>query len=117
VDPRNVTRRFDVAPCVMLVALGEGEAKLCADLLKPLTVTKPLSIMRVAHIRAACERMLVTRPMIVIFSEALTADEQRVLHERAQDIMAETVVLPEAIDTDALRQTLFVAIREANLKL
>jgi hypothetical protein len=100
----------------MLVALGEGEAKLCADLLKPLTVTKPLSIMRVAHIRAACERMLVTRPMIVIFSAAIEVEEQKLLGERAEDIMAEVVVLPEVIDTEALRQTLFVAVREANLK-
>jgi hypothetical protein len=116
VDARDVTRRFDVAPCMMLVALGDREAKLCADLLKPLTAAKPLSVMRVAHIRAACERMLVTRPMIVVFSEALAPDEQKLLHERIEDIMAEAVVLPEIIDRDALKQRLFVALREANLK-
>jgi hypothetical protein len=54
--------------------------------------------------------------MIVIFSEALGADEQKLLHERAQDISAEVVVLPEVIDTEALKQMLFIAVREANLK-
>jgi hypothetical protein len=72
--------------------------------------------MRVAHIRAACERMLVTRPLIVLFSAALPADEQELLRERAVDIMAEAVVVPDVIDTSAFRQTLFVALREANLK-
>ena len=57
VDPRTQTRKLDVAPCVMLVALADGEAELCATALKSLA-SKPLAVTRVAHIRAACERML-----------------------------------------------------------
>ena len=115
VDPRTQTRKFDVAPCVMLVALADGEAELCATALKSLA-SKPLAVTRVAHIRAACERMLVTRPLIVVFSEAASDADKRMLKERAEDISAEIVALPPAIDIEALRESLFAAVREANLK-
>ena len=100
----------------MLIALGEGEASVCAGLIKSLTGPKPVSVMRVAHIRGACERMLVTRPMIVVFSAALRGADQALLRERAQDIMAEVVVLPKVIDGDDLKQALAAAIREAKVK-
>ena len=72
--------------------------------------------MRVAHIRAACERMLVTRPLVIVFSEALGTDDRRTLKERAEDISSEIVTLPAAIELDALRESLFAALREANLR-
>ncbi len=100
----------------MLVALGDGEAELCTAILKPLTITKPMAVMRVAHIRAACERMLVTRPMVIVFSDALSAADRKVLCERAEDITAEVVAIPQIIDAEALKEQLFLALREANLK-
>ena len=116
-DPRNnKTRRFEVTPCVMLVALDDGDAGVCANLIKPLSAPNPVSVMRVAHIRGACERMLVTRPLIVIFSEVLRPGDQALLRERAEDIMAEVVVLPRIIDANALKQALLHALVQANLK-
>ena len=115
-DPRTQTRKFDVTPCVMLVGLADGEAELCATALKSLARSKPLAVMRVAHIRAACERMLVTRPLIVVFSEVAPDADKCMLTERSEDISAEVVALPPAINLDALRESLFAAVREANLK-
>jgi hypothetical protein len=118
VDSRNnKTRRFEVTPCVMLVALDDADASLCANLVKPLSAPNPVSVMRVAHIRGACERMLVTRPLIVVYSEVLRLGDQALLRERAEDIMAEVVVLPRIIDPDALKQALLHALVQANLKL
>ncbi len=57
----------------------------------------PLPVMRVAHVAAACERMVVTRPqVIVVMANALQVE---VLRERAQDVGAEIAELsPEMND-------------------
>ncbi len=113
VDPRTATRKFDVAPCVMLVALAEAEAEVCARVLKPLTAGRSVAVMRVAHIRAACERMLVTRPLVVVFAETLGTDDRKLLGERAEDISSEIVTVPVRIDEADLRVRLFEAFQRA----
>lgn len=113
VDPRTATRKFDVAPCVMLVALAEAEAEVCARVLKPLTAGRSVAIMRVVHIRAACERMLVTRPLVVVFAETLGPDDRKLLAERAEDISAAIVTLSKNADEADLRVRLFEAFQRA----
>jgi hypothetical protein len=113
VDPRTATRKFNVAPCVMLVALAEAEAEVCARVLKPLTAGRSVAIMRVAHIKAACERMLVTRPLVVIFAEALGVDDRKLLTERAEDISSAIVTLSAHLDEAELRVRLFEAFQRA----
>jgi hypothetical protein len=112
----STTRRFEVTPCVMLVALADGEAHLCAELVKPLTAGRPMQVMRVAHVRAACERALVIRPMVIVYSETLESDDRGHLAERAEDISAVVLELPRVIDRDLLTRSLFLAIREARLR-
>ena len=99
----------------MLVALAEAEAEVCARVLKPLTAGKSVAIMRVVHIRAACERMLVTRPLVVLFTEKLGADDKKLLAERAQDISASIVTVPVLIDEDDLRTRIAAALAAADL--
>jgi hypothetical protein len=97
----------------MLVALPEAEADVCARVLKPLTAGRSVAIMRVAHIRAACERMLVTRPLVVVFAEALGAEERKLLTERAEDISAAIVTVSVKPDEADLRVRLFEAFQRA----
>ena len=98
----------------MLVALADAEADVCARVLKPLTAGKSVAIMRVAHIRAACERMLVTRPLVVLFAEALGAEDRKLLTERSEDISASIVMLPARVDEDDLCARLLKAFVAAD---
>jgi hypothetical protein len=95
----------------MLVALDESQAEQFAGIMSSIPFGKALQVMKVAHVRAACERMLVTRPLLVAFSEALGGEERKLCAERAQDIMAEIVILPRTIDPSALEKVLESALR------
>jgi hypothetical protein len=51
----------------------------------------PVPVMRVAHVHAACERMVVTRPQVIVVVGGVLNVE--VLLERAQDVGAEVAEL------------------------
>jgi hypothetical protein len=69
----------------MSVGLAESLADACAEHIEP------IPLMRVAHVVAACERMVVTRPQIVIVMAGI--DKIEMLRERAEDIRAEIAEL------------------------
>jgi hypothetical protein len=95
----------------MLVALTPAENELCAQILQPLTMLK------VAHPGGATERMLVTRPKIVVYRESKGTPEgswERLV-ERAQDIGAGVVRLDESLKGDGLRAALLDALHTAEL--
>jgi hypothetical protein len=98
----------------MLVALHDEEAQLCSEILVTLTADAPLQVMRVAHIRAACERMLVTRPLLVVFASSLSEEEQRMLSERAEDISAQVVRVTEPVSAEKMKLALSLAITATN---
>jgi hypothetical protein len=100
----------------MFVALGDREAQACERALKAIPAASALKLTRVAHIRAACERMLVTRPLVVVLPTILTAEDRRLLNERAEDIMAEIVPMPATLDEKEITKVLTVAVRAANAK-
>jgi len=56
----------------------------------------PLPVMRVAHVAAACERMVVTRPQVIVVMT--TAQQIETLRERATDIGAELAELAPDMD-------------------
>jgi hypothetical protein len=72
-------------PGAMAVGLPDTLADACAEHLAPLPVT------RVAHVVAACERMLILRPQVIVVMAM--AEKVGVLKERAQDIQAEIAEL------------------------
>jgi len=74
---------FQPVPCLMVVGSDDGLANEAARALPGITH------LRVAHVAAAVERMLVTRPLVVIVDESVAgADFERVA-ECARDIRAE----------------------------
>jgi hypothetical protein len=81
----TATRKFIAKPGAMAVGLPDALAEASSAHLAPLPV------MRVAHVAAACERMVVTRPQVIIALS--TVDKLDVLRERATDIGAELAEL------------------------
>ncbi len=80
----------------MLIRVDEPRATWCAD------AVSPMLVIRVAHVQAGIERMLVTRPLVVVVLAGLSAAEARPLKEAAHDIAAEVVEIGEFMGESAV---------------
>lgn len=79
---------------VLLVALDDELAKRCA------AAIAPIACLRVSHVIAALERMLVLRPLAIVVDRA-TEDDLGELGERARDV-GSVVVVVDANDATTL---------------
>lgn len=104
-----MTPLFFPAASIMLVGC---EADLAADLARAFPA---LLVLNVAHASAAVERMLVTRPLVVVVSDDLTrSKEDRLVIECARDIRAEVLrlaIVPRAELHPSIRASILVAER------
>jgi hypothetical protein len=104
-----MTPLFHPAPSMMLVGCDDDIIEECQRAFPELLV------LRVAHAAAAVERMLVTRPLVVLLSPELTqAREDRLVIECAHDIRAEIVriwTVPRVELQASIRESLLLAER------
>jgi hypothetical protein len=91
----------------MLVAVEPAMADELGEMLAALKVLK------VAHVRAACERMLATRPLVVVVGKRPKRDELEALRATALDISAQVVVLENVADPTKRRLEVAAALRAA----
>jgi hypothetical protein len=80
----------------MLVGIDEHRATWCAD------AVSPMLVIRVAHVQAGIERMLVTRPLVVAVRGGLAPGEVQPIREAAHDIGAEVVEVAEFMGESAV---------------
>jgi hypothetical protein len=80
-----MTPLFQPVPSIMLVGLDTELAAACEHAFPSLLV------LRVGHGAAAVERMLVTRPLVVVVGENLARSEVALVTECARDIQAEVL--------------------------
>lgn len=104
-----MTPMFHPAPSLMLVGCDPDLAEECQRAFPGLLV------LRVAHASAAAERMLVTRPLVVLLGEEIIDKrDDKLVIECAGDIRAEILRIA-AVPTDAfleqVRAALLVAER------
>jgi hypothetical protein len=99
-----MTPIFQPVPSVMLVAVDPQLADDCA------TAFPAIRTLRVGHSAAAVERMLVTRPLVVLLGSDLVGSEIALVVDCARDIQAE-VLRTANID----RSDLAAAVQEAIL--
>lgn len=91
----------------MFVDLAEREAEMCAR------IFHGLAVLKVGHAKAATERMLVTRPRVIVFLAKMGADDVATLKERAQDVGGWLVQIEEGISEAELAPRLLGALRDA----
>jgi hypothetical protein len=102
-----MTPLFHPVPSLMLVACE-------ADLAEEVQGAFPgLLVLRVAHASAAAERMLVTRPLVVLMGEEIVdrRDEKLVI-ECAGDIRAQ-IIRVAAVPRETLEQEVRAALLQA----
>jgi hypothetical protein len=98
------TPLFQPVPSVMFVGADDVFALEC-------TLALPdLSHLRVAHAAAAVERMVVTRPLVVVVDESVMGPGLDQVIECARDIRAEVLRV-----SSALRENLATMLRSAVL--
>ncbi len=102
-----MTPLFHPAPSLMLVGCDDAVAEECQRAFPQLLV------LRVAHAAAAVERMLVTRPLVVLLGVELTQGrEDGLVIDCAHDIRAEIVrvgsVQPAELEA-SIRESLLLA--------
>lgn len=93
------------SPAAILVALPEDLAAVCAESL----ADGGLKVLRVGHVAAACERIPVVMPQLVVTLDSLRADEADLLVDRCVAVGAEVIRL--AADQD--RRALAVLLKDA----
>jgi hypothetical protein len=96
------TPLFTAPPAIMFIGSDADLADECAK------ANPVVPVLRVGHAAAAVERMVVTRPLVVIVDESVPADEVARIAEYARDIRAEVVRA-----SAAARSGLAEAVRDA----
>jgi hypothetical protein len=86
-------------PTAFLVALPEPIATTTNDLL----TDSGLRVMRVGHVAAACERLPVVMPQLVVALSTLGAEDAETLADRCVAVGAELLKLAPETDAAALR--------------
>jgi hypothetical protein len=105
--PMHVTPLATRAPCAMLVNVP-------SDALDDVvTVLQPLLILKVAHVPAACERMVATWPLVVVLGSQPKESEFEAIRATALDISAQIVIVSNFPDRARLRLELAAAKKAA----
>ena len=90
-------------PTAILVGVVEPLATVCADTLS----AGGLRVLRVGHIAAACERIPVVMPQLVVVSATLRQEDTDMLTDRCVAVGAEIIkVAPDSATDGAVRATL-----------
>lgn len=89
--------RMDMATA-MLVALDDRLAGACLSILDE----AGFRVIRVKHVAAACERMPVVMPQLVIVPAQLRPDDEELLEDRTVAVGAELLRLAPDVDANAL---------------
>ncbi len=106
----HVTPVFLRAPSAMLVGVPVEAADDVAS------AVSPLQVLKVAHVPAACERMVAMWPLVVVVGIRPKEAELQAIRATALDISAQVVMLGDFPDASRLRLELAAAIR-ASLQL
>jgi hypothetical protein len=95
------------APSAMLVAVATDAVDDVTSALSPLKVLK------VAHVPAACERMIANWPLVVVLGSRPKESELEAIRATALDVSAQLVILSDHPNAARLRLELAAAKRAA----
>ena len=87
---RRETIQRVATPTAILVGVAEPLATACSDAL----ADGGLRVLRVGHVAAACERIPVVMPQLVVVSSALRPEDTEMLADRCVAVGAEMVKIP-----------------------
>jgi hypothetical protein len=83
----------------MIVGLADELASRCADTL----TDNGVRVLKVGHVAAACERMPVVMPQLVVIPTTLRPEEEETIADRCVAVGAEMLKVAPETDANALR--------------
>lgn len=99
-------------PTAILIGVAEPLATSCSDVL----ANGGLRVLRVGHVAAACERIPVVMPQLVVVPSTMGQEDSETLADRCVAVGAEVFkVAPEA-DVQAIRKSLKEAANMALIR-
>jgi hypothetical protein len=113
VDENAQTMRRRVAAQAMLVALPPELAGVCTEVLGD----TGYRVVAVAHVPAACERMPVMMPLVVVAEADLQEDVRRELADQAVAIGAAMLFFPRHADAAFVGSAVRMAARQGLAKI
>lgn len=99
---RRETIQRVATPTALLVGVAEPLAATCTDALSD----GGLRVLRVGHVAAACERIPVIMPQLVVVASSLRQEESDMLADRCVAVGAEILKVPTAAPIDAALKTM-----------
>lgn len=91
-----------VAPTAMLIGLADELASTCGAIL----TSTGLKVLRVAHVAAACERIPVAMPQLVLVSTTLPSDDRETITDRCVAVGAEVLRVEPNVDLQVFGELL-----------
>ena len=91
----------------MLVDLTAEQDRICAEALSP------LQLLRVAHVVAACARMMTTRPLVVVVGGEPEPEHMEQLREVVASMASQVVELRGVESVERVKLELIAALRAA----
>ncbi len=101
---------FTTPPTLMFVGSDPDLADVCARAMPA------VSLLRVGHAAGAVQRMVVTRPLVVVFDESVSADDATDIVECARDIRAGVVRASTAARGQLAESIIAAAIEAEHLR-
>ena len=102
------TSEVYVEPSVITVALADEMLVLCHEVLAP----AGLRVHRVAHVHAACERIAVLLPQLVVVPASMRPDEVDMIEDRTIAVGALLLTLDAGHGYDAMAAQLEVTLAD-----
>ena len=100
---KRETMQRVASPTAILVGLAEPLATVCSDVL----AAGGLKVLRVGHVAAACERIPIVMPQVVVVSTTLRPEDLEMLIDRCVAVGAEVIkVAPDSAADGAVRTLL-----------
>ncbi len=98
---------------VNMTAMLVGPTGPVADLVTQYFAQARITVVRVVHATAGCERMAVSMPQVVVVLGTLRADEREALADRATAVGALLMYIDPELDADTLRDLVARAAQAA----
>lgn len=104
----DTTTQLYVEPSAIAVGLRDELLALCHEVLPPAGLT----VYRVAHAHAACERMAVLLPRLVVVQADMRAPDLDLIEDRAKAVGALVLHLDNGHDYDLVGAQLHVTVQD-----
>lgn len=107
----ETTTELFIEPCALVVGIPDDMLALCHEVLPPAGLT----VHRVAHVPAACERIAVLLPRLVVVPAAMRSADLDMIEDRAAAVGAVVLHLDPSHGYDGIGAQLHLTVQDLRM--